>query len=125
MSARTKVFLVPLDARRLKRRSKPMVVPGFSLIPAPPQSEPPMWPGQTSAKSSEREQALSDSVQPARALLLVDREVGPGDVADEERVAGHEPGLVAPACVGDQVGGVLRPVPGRRERGDRDVADAT
>ena len=73
---------------------------------------------------AEREQALDRLVQAARAFLLVDREVGPGDVADEERVArDHEPGLVAPARVCDEVGGVLRAMPGRRERGHRDVAD--
>ena len=46
---------------RLKRRSKPMVVPGFSLIPAPPQSDPPMCPGQTSAKSPSSSRRPSDA----------------------------------------------------------------
>ena len=85
-----------------------------------------MCPGQTSAKSPRLQQALQRAVEPARALLRVDGEVGPGDVAHEERVSGDdEPGLIAPAPVGDQVGGVLGPVPGRRERRDRDLADAT
>ena len=44
----------------MNRRSKPIVVPGFSLMPAPPQSEPPMWPGQASAKSSSSSSRLSE-----------------------------------------------------------------
>ena len=60
VSARTNAASSSLASRRLKRRSKPMVVPGFSLIPAPPQSEPPMWPGHTSAKSPRARRRFSE-----------------------------------------------------------------
>ena len=79
-------------------------------------------PGPDLGEVAEAQQALHRPVEPARPLLLVDGEVGPGDVAHEQRVSGHsEPRLIAPAFVGDQIGGVLGPVPGRRERGDRDL----
>ena len=53
----------------------------------------------------------------ARALLLVDREVGPRDVADEQRVAGeHRPRLVAARGVDERERRVLGPVPGRVQR---------
>ena len=81
-------------------------------------------PGPHLREVAESEEALHRGVQPARALLLVDREIGPGDIADEERVArDDEPGLRATALVRDQVGGVLGPVARRRERGDRDLPD--
>ena len=56
-------------------------------------------PGQTSVSARQRQQLVVQRVEDAaRALLLVDREVGPGDVADEQRVAGqHRPRLVAAA----------------------------
>ena len=57
-------------------------------IPGPPHIEPPRWPGQTSTsggRSSSR--SCSERKIAARALLPVDRQVGPGDVADEQRVA--------------------------------------
>ena len=50
VSALTKAASSSLASSRLKRRSNPIVVPGFSLMPAPPQSEPPMCPGHTSAQ---------------------------------------------------------------------------
>ena len=55
----------------------------------------------------------------AGALLLLDGEVGAGDVADEQRVAGqHGPRLVAARGVDQREGGVLGPVAGRVERAD-------
>ena len=66
-------------------------------MPGPPQSEPPRWPGQTSVSGAQREQPLVQAVEDlARALLALDREVGAGDVADEQAVAcQHCPRLVA------------------------------
>ena len=54
------------------------------------------------------------------ALARLDREVGAGDVADEEAVAAqHRPGIVAAAGVAQQEGGVLGAVAGRVDRLDR------
>ena len=60
----------------------------------------------------EREEALVErAIELARALLGLDREVGAGDVAHEERVAGeHRDRLAAGAEVAKQEGGVLGPV---------------
>ena len=82
-------------SRSLWRRSKPIVEETFMSIPGPPQSEPPRWPGQTSTpSSSDRSRSCSEWKIAARPLLLVDRQVGPRDVADEQRVAGeHRPRL--------------------------------
>ena len=64
-------------------------------MPGPPHIEPPRWPGHSSAVSgSESSCSCSERKIAARALLLVDREVGPRDVADEQAVAGqHGPRL--------------------------------
>jgi hypothetical protein len=54
------------------------------------------------------------------ALARLDREVGTGDVADEEAVAGQRcPGVVAAGRVTQEKGGVLGPVAGRVDRLDR------
>ena len=54
------------------------------------------------------------------ALARLDREVGAGDVADEEAVSGQRrPGIVAAGRVAEQERGVLGPVPGRVDRLDR------
>ena len=55
-----------------------------------------------------------------RALARLDREVGAGDVADEQRVAGQDRDRVAAAAgVAEQERGVLGPVAGRVDRLDR------
>ena len=64
VSARTKPSSSSRASSRLKRRSKPIVVTGFSLIPAPPQSDPPMCPGQTSAKSPSARSRFSEAKSP-------------------------------------------------------------
>ena len=78
-------------------------------MPGPPQSEPPRWPGQTSVSAGSGEQRVVEAAEDAaRALLLLDREVGAGDVADEQAVAGqHRPGLVPAGGVDQREGGVL------------------
>ena len=54
------------------------------------------------------------------ALARLDRQVGAGDVADEQRVAAQQrPGVAAAAGVAEQEGGVLGPVAGRVDRLDR------
>ena len=93
-------------------RSKPIVEETFMSIPGPPHSEPPRWPGQTSHVVGQRQQRVVQRAEDAaRALLLVDREVGPGDVADEQRVAGqHRPRLGAARGVDQRERRVLGPV---------------
>ena len=60
----------------------------------------------------------------ARALLLVDGEIGAGDIADEERVAReHRPGLVRAGRVDERERGVLGAVPRRVKRPDRQRAE--
>ena len=89
-------------------------------------SEPPRWPGQTSTSSGSAMQPLVQRAEdPGRALARLDREVGAGDVADEQRVAGQDgPGIAAAIGVAEQEGGVLGPVAGRVHRLDLDVAEA-
>ena len=69
----------------------------------------------------QRQQALVQGAEDVGgALARLDREVGAGDVADEERVAGqHRPGVAAAVGVAEQEGGVLGPVAGRVDRLDR------
>ncbi len=113
--AREQAVEAPLEA---DRRSRLLAHPGTSAeraadVPGPDLREVP-----------ERQETLQRLVEPARALLLVDGEIGPGDVADEERVPGDdEPRLVSPAFVRDEVGGVLGPMAGRGKRRDGDVSD--
>ncbi len=60
----------------------------------------------------------------AGAVLALDREVGAGDVADEQRVAGqHRPGLAAAGAIDEREGGVLGPVARRVQGADDDVAE--
>jgi hypothetical protein len=62
---------------------------------------------------------------PAGTLRLVDGEVRPSDVADEQRVAGqHGPWLRRAPAVDQRERGVLRPVAGGVQRADGDVAEA-
>ena len=73
----------------------------------------------------QRQQPLVQRVEHLRgALARLDRQVGAGDVADEERVAGEErPGRAAAARVAEQEAGVLGPVAGGVDRLDREVAE--
>ncbi len=72
----------------------------------------------------ELEQAVERVVEPLGALGCTDGEVGPGGVADEERVAGqHEPGLIAARGVDDGQAAVLGPVAGRVDHAQGDGAD--
>ncbi len=58
------------------------------------------------------------------ALARLHREVGPGGVSDEQRVAGeHEPGLRGPRAVDDCEAAVLRPVAGRVDAPEHDLAE--
>ena len=80
--------------RGLKRRSNPIVVDGFELI-AFPHSEPATWPGNTSTPSESSIKRRERVEQPFGSLRGLDREIGSGSIADEQRVAGeHEPRLV-------------------------------
>ena len=61
---------------------------------------------------------------PVSALLLLDRKIGPRDVADEQRVAAqHGPRLDTPRLVDQGKRRVLGPVPGRVHGADRDGAE--
>ena len=72
----------------------------------------------------ELEQALERVVEPLGALGCAHREVGPGGVADEERVARQdEPRVVAARAVDDGQAAVLGPVAGRVDHAQRDGAD--
>ena len=88
---------------------------------AAPQSEPATWPGKTSTPSASSSSRRRRVEQALGALARLDREIGPGRVADEQRVAGEdEPGLVGATAVGDREAAVLRPVAGRVDaRGSR------
>ena len=58
------------------------------------------------------------------SLARVNREIGPGGVSDEQRVAGeHEPGLRGPRAVDDREAAVLRPVAGRMDAPEDDLAE--
>src|SRR5207244_5068561 len=71
------------------------------------------------------EEAGERAVESARPLLGLDGQVRPGDVADEERVAGQEqPRRLVAASVLDDEGEVLGPVAGRAEGGDARLAEA-
>ena len=72
----------------------------------------------------ELEQPVQRVVEPLGALGCAHREVGPGGVADEERVARqHEPGLTAARGVDHGEAAVLGPVAGRVDHAQRDRAD--
>ena len=82
---------------RLWRRSKPIVEEVLRSIPELPQSEPPRWPGPDLGLLGQRQQPLVQGAEDVGgALARLDREVGTGDVADEEAVAAqHRPGVAA------------------------------
>ena len=62
--------------------------------------------------------------EPLGALARLDREVGPRRVADEERVAGEDdPRIGAARAVADREAAVLRPVAGRVDAAQDDVAE--
>ena len=65
----------------------------------------------------ELDQPLQRAVEAFSPLERVDREVGTGRVADQQRVAGHQVAV-------DEVTAVLRPVAGRVHDADRDIAYA-
>jgi hypothetical protein len=73
----------------------------------------------------EREQALVEGPVDVRGpLLRLDRQIGAGDVADEQRVAAEEgPGLASPGAVAEQERGVLRAMPWGVQGLDRDLAE--
>ena len=72
----------------------------------------------------ELEQAVQRVVEPLGALGGTHREVGPGGVADEERVARqHEPRLTAARGVDHGQAAVLGPVTGGVDHAQRDGAD--
>ena len=77
------------------------------------------------AHVGQRQQLVVQGVEdPARALLLVDRQVRPRHVAHEERVpAQHCPRLGAARGVHEREGGVLGTVPRRVQRADRELAE--
>ena len=107
-------------------RSKPIVEEVLWSIAALPQVEPPRCAGPDLDLVGERQQALVQrAVDLRRAVARLDREVGAGDVADEQRVAGeHRPGLAAAPGVAEQERGVLGPVAGGVEGLDLDLAEA-
>ena len=107
----------------MKRRSKPIVDDAFELI-ALPQSEPATCPGKTSTPSGSSSSRRSEWKSPSAPSFALDREVGPGGVADEERVAGEdEPGLLGAGAVDDGEARVLGPVPGCVDRAQDDLAE--
>ena len=64
------------------------------------------------------------AIEGRRAFVGIDREVGTGDVADEQRVPAEQRGRVATARgVAQDEGGVLRPVARRVDRLDLDLAE--
>ena len=72
----------------------------------------------------ELEQPVQRVEEPLGALSRLDGEVGPGGVADEERVTGEdEPGLVGPAAVDHRDARVLGPVARRVDRPQDDPAE--
>ena len=72
----------------------------------------------------ELEQPLQGVEEALRALRGSDGEIGPGGIADEQRVASeHEPRLVAARVVDNREAAVLRPMAGRVDDAKRDGAD--
>ena len=106
---------------RLWRRSKPIVELVLRSIPELPQSEPPRWPGPDLGFLRQGHETIVQRAEDVDgALARLDRQIGPGDVADEERVAAqHRPGLVAAGGVAQQERGVLGPMAGGMDRLDR------
>ena len=77
------------------------------------------------AAVGQRQQLLVQAAEdPARALVAIDREVGPRDIADEQRVAAeHCPRLVAARAVDERERRVLGTVAGRVQRAHDDGAE--
>ena len=73
----------------MKRRSCPIVDDRSSLMPAP-QSEPATCPGMTRNVVGQLEQPVEAVEEPLGAVACVDREIGAGGGADEQRVPGEE-----------------------------------
>ena len=72
----------------------------------------------------ELEQAVERVEEPFGALGGADCKVGPGGVADEERVAGqHEPRLIAAGGIGHGQAAVLGAMAGSVDHAERDRAD--
>ena len=68
---------------------------------------------------------VQGSEDPRRAVARLDREIGPRDVADEQRVAGQDgPGVASSRGVAQDERGVLGAVAGRVHRLDLQVVDA-
>jgi hypothetical protein len=109
----------------LWRRSKPIVDETFMSIPGPPHIEPPRVPGPDLDVAAQRQQLLTQRPEDAAcALGLLDREVGPRDIADEQRVAGQDrPRLLAAPQVEQRERRVLGPVAGRVERSHDERAE--
>ena len=82
-------------------------------------------PGPDLAAVGQRQQLLVQRAEDAaRALGLLDREVRPRDVADEQRVAGqHGPRLGAAGGVDQRERRVLGPMSGRVQRADAHAAE--
>ena len=73
---------------------------------------------------AELDEAAERVEEPLGALARLDREIRPGGVADEERVAGqHEPRIGPARAVDDGEAAVLGPVAGRVDAAQHDVAD--
>ena len=104
--------------RSLWAASNPTVEEIFMSIPGPPHSEPPRWAGHTSVPGGRlRSFWCSERKMLAGAVLLLHREVGAGDVAHEQAVAGeHRPRLGPARGVDERERGVLGPVAGRVDR---------
>ena len=103
---------------RLWRRSKPIVEEVLRSIAGAAAERAAEVGGPDLDLVVERQQALVQGAEHlGRALARLHRQVGPGDVADEQRVAAEQrPGGAAAAGVAQQEGGVLGPVPGRVHR---------
>ena len=107
-------------APALWARSWPIVDEVLFSIAALPHIEPPRCPGHSSTSSGERQQAVVERVEDlASALRLLDREVGPGDVAGEQRVAAEDAPRGSPSAR-EHERGVLGPVAGGVDGLDHD-----
>ena len=94
-------------------------------IPGPPHSEPPRCPGHTSHAPGNAQQFVVQRGEHAvGALLAVDREVGPRDVADEQAVTGqHCPWLGPAGRVGERERCVLGAMAGGVQRAHADAPE--
>ena len=113
-----KSWTVAIASRALPRRSAPIVVDGSELIPAP-HSDPARWPGEDDDVVRQLEQAVQAVVEALGAVPRLDREVGPRDRADEQRVAGEETAVREEAAVLGPVAGSVDAAHGDGARGDQ------